>query len=346
MNTFYPLLKAFSRIRSSRVKHLGVLAFYLAKKRYIGLFLDPTQACNLKCRMCYFSGESHKLPDRSQLSLDDYKAMADAMFHRVLRLQIGCGAEPTLYHHLPEIIRIAKERGVPNISLTTNGNLLDVGKLDELVDAGLNELILSAHGLTRPTYEYLMQHARFDKFLALLDSLRQVKQRHPGFSLRVNYTVNEDNVEELALFPKVFEGLKVDVLQVRPVQDLGDSDYKNFSLDKVERCYDNVFGMLAEYARRQGTLLIVPTKANIYALTAGGEAGSDIKLNEHIQDLTHVYGRPGYLWRPDFDFRTDTFEDYCKRNGYLKEIISGVLPFVKCTPKDNYVTKPLNYTVK
>ena len=163
---------------------MGVLAFYLAKKRYLGLFLDPTQACNLKCRMCYFSGESHRLPDRSQLSLDDYKAMADSVFHRVLRLQIGCGAEPTLYPHLPELVRLAKEKGVPNVSLTTNGNLLDGEKLDELVDAGLDELILSVHGLTRPTYEYLMQHARFDKFLALLDGIRQVKSRHPDLSLR------------------------------------------------------------------------------------------------------------------------------------------------------------------
>lgn len=265
------MLKAFSRVRSSRVKHLGVLAFYLAKKRYLGLFLDPTQACNLKCRMCYFSGESHRRPDRSLLSLDDYKAMADAVFHRVLRLQIGCGAEPTLYPHLPELVRLAKEKGVPNISLTTNGNLLDGGKLDKLIDAGLDELILSVHGLTRSTYEYLMQHAQFDKFLALLDGIRQVKSRHQGFSLRINYTVNEDNVEELALFPKVFEGLKVDVLQVRPVQNLGDSDYKNFNLDKVKQCYDNVFGLLTEYARRHDTLLIVPSKANICAMTGGGE---------------------------------------------------------------------------
>ena len=340
------MLKAFSRVRSSRVKHLGVLAFYLAKKRYLGLFLDPTQACNLKCRMCYFSGESHRRPDRSLLSLDDYKAMADAVFHRVLCLQIGCGAEPTLYPHLPELVRLAKEKGVPNISLTTNGNLLDGGKLDKLIDAGLDELILSVHGLTRSTYEYLMQHAQFDKFLALLDGIRQVKSRHQGFSLRINYTVNEDNVEELALFPKVFEGLKVDVLQVRPVQNLGDSDYKNFNLDKVKQCYDNVFGLLTEYARRHDTLLIVPSKANICAMTGGGEIENEIKSNEHIQDLTHVYGRPGFLWRHDFDFRTDTFEKYCKRNGYLREVMPGVLPFVKCTPKDTYVTKPLNYTVK
>ena len=62
-----------------------MLAFYLLKKRYLGLYLDPTKACNLKCRMCFFSGESHKHPDRTQLSLDDYKSMADAMFHRVMR---------------------------------------------------------------------------------------------------------------------------------------------------------------------------------------------------------------------------------------------------------------------
>ena len=346
MNTFYPLLKVFSRMRSPWVKHVGVLAFYLARKRYLGLFLDPTQACNLKCRMCYFSGESHKLADRSQLSLDDYKCMADAMFHRVLRLQIGCGAEPTLYRSLPELVRLGKERGIPNISLTTNGNLLDEEKLEELACAGLDELILSVHGLTQPTYEYFMQHGRFSRFLSLLDAIKAVKKRHPGLQLRINYTVNEDNVEELELFPKIFEGLRVNVLQVRPVQNLGDSDYKNFRLDKVKQCYDKVFGLLKEYAGQHDTLLIIPSKANIDALTAPREVSRRLKSNEHIQDLTHVYGRPGFLWRPDFDFHTDTFEKYCRRNGYFREIMSGVLPFVKCTPKDTYVTEPLNYTVK
>lgn len=346
MYNFYSLLKIFSRIRSPWVKHVGVLAFYLSGRRYLGLFLDPTLGCNLRCRMCFFSGEGYKAPSSEQLSLDDYRSMAKAMFHRVMRLQIGCGAEPTLYRQLPELVRIGREMGIPHISLTTNGNLLDGHKLEELVAAGLGELILSVHGLTRHTYEYFMQHARFDRFTQLLDGLREVKAAHPGFRLRINYTVNEDNVEELALFPDVFANLKVDVLQVRPIQNLGDSAYSNFCLDKVKRSYDKVFGLLRSYAAKHGTTLIVPSRANLDALATGNGGGGRDEANERIQDITYVYGSPGFLWRHDFDFRHDSFEAYCKRTGYVREVLAGILPFVRHSAMQRHRTEPLNYTVK
>lgn len=58
MNKFYSLLKIFNKLHSSRLKYLGILGLYMLKKRYICLSVDPTCACNLKCRMCYFNAEN------------------------------------------------------------------------------------------------------------------------------------------------------------------------------------------------------------------------------------------------------------------------------------------------
>ena len=120
-NDFYSLLKTFSKIRSPWLRNAGVLAFYLLRKRYVGLYLDPALTCNLKCMMCYFSSEAYRHPDRTQLALDDYRHMADAIFHRVLKLQIGCGAEPTMYKDLEQLVRIGKQYGVPYICLGRRG---------------------------------------------------------------------------------------------------------------------------------------------------------------------------------------------------------------------------------
>ena len=212
-----------------------------------------------------------------------------------------------------------------------------------MAEAGLDELILSVHGLTKATYEYLMQHARFDVFMRLLGDLKEVKAKHPGFKLRINYTVNENNVDDLLLFPDVFAGLDVDVLQVRPIQNLGDSDYKNFCLDKVYERYDSVFGLLKEYAGTHGTLLIIPTKENLDVLAS--DDGQE-KAEDYFQDLTYVYGSPGFLWRKDFDFKNDTFESYCKKKGYLKAVLCGILPFMKHADMEFHKTRALNYTVK
>ena len=46
-----------------------------------------------------------------------------------MKLQIGCGAEPSLYKYNEKLIVLAKEYGVPQISYTTNGSLLDFDKI-------------------------------------------------------------------------------------------------------------------------------------------------------------------------------------------------------------------------
>lgn len=37
------------------VKLTGLAAMFRLRRRTAGVFLDPVMACNLRCRMCYFS---------------------------------------------------------------------------------------------------------------------------------------------------------------------------------------------------------------------------------------------------------------------------------------------------
>ena len=110
---FYKLLKLFSQIKSPRIKLGGLLAMHVLKKRYIGIFLDPVLACNLRCRMCYFSDAEKRKQMQGILAEEDVKLIAKALFHRALKLQIGCGAEPTLYKSLPSLVRLGKQYGIP-----------------------------------------------------------------------------------------------------------------------------------------------------------------------------------------------------------------------------------------
>ena len=48
------------------------------------------------------------------------------------------------------------------MSLVTNGQLLTEKKLRDLMDCGLNELVLLLHGVRKETYEALMKGASYD----------------------------------------------------------------------------------------------------------------------------------------------------------------------------------------
>lgn len=340
----YKLLKVYTKIRSPKVKALGLLVMHLLRRRYTCLFFDPVLACNLRCRMCYFSDAERRKTLHGMFSDADVSAIAASLFPYLMKLQIGCGAEPTLYRGLSRIVKLGKRYGVPYISITTNGNLLAEEKMLELVDAGLDEITISLHGARKETYEYFMRGADFGKFNVLLDTLRKVKRERPDFCIRVNYTVNEDNVDDLRYIPQLFDGLSVNVLQLRPVQKIGESEYSNFSMSKVLDKYDECIMSVVNYCRQNGVLCIYPSKDNIRRLSEGAEEGATDSRNGVIDMLPHFYLSPYEGWKSKIDPYHENFYDCCRRERRVGKILRFLLSSGKKEERDS--TKAMNYKVK
>ncbi|MDR0763161.1 MAG: radical SAM protein [Bacteroidales bacterium] len=327
----YVLLKLNRHIRSTRIKLLGIWLLHCFGKRYFGLFLDPVLACNLRCKMCYFSDENKRKQLKGVMKETDLSLLANAFFHRALKLQIGCGAEPSLFQHNKELISLGKSCGVPYISMTTNGNLFSYYDLQEFVTAGLNEITLSLHGVKRETYEYFMQGGSFDKFLATMDSLTKIKKQKQNFKVRLNYTVNKDNLEELQSFFSVFGAYSFDILQIRPVQKIGDTVYNDFSWKEIYDAYDAVLEKLKKECIRRNITLLMPQKEDLTK-----ENNND---NTRIAKATYFYLRPNYYWQEDFDLTADTYETYSNRKHIGWQIFKQIFYSNPKKPKSTENTK-------
>lgn len=338
----YKLLSLFGKLKSPRVKLLGLYMLHITGKRYLGVFFDPILACNFRCKMCYFSDEEKRKSLRGSLSTDDVKKAAKAIFHRTLKLQIGCGAEPTLYKELQQIVQIGKEYKIPYISLTTNGNLLTTEKLISLVKAGLNEITISTHGIKKETYENLMTHGKFDLFLQLLESIKETKRQFPDFKVRINYTMNADNIEELKNFWDIFDTIPIDILQLRPIQDIGNSEYNNFDLAKISGSFDDIITPLVESCKNKNIICLTPDKENLIALE---ENKPD--RNKIIEELTYCYLSPDVCLNENFDYKTENFEAYSKKTKRGAYILKKILSKVDGTiDKEKEVTRKMNYSIK
>ena len=340
----YQWLKWFGRLKNQRIRLGGVLFLHVCRRRYLGVFLDPVMACNLRCQMCYFSDPECRKTLVGKLTWEDIEAIARAFFRRTLKLQIGCGAEPTLYDRLTDIVRLGRQYNIPYISLTTNGQLLTYDKLKALAEAGLDEITVSAHGLVRETYERFMVNGRFDLFRQLLTDVTRLKQEYPRFKLRINYTLNEDNVEELIVFEDVVGTMPVDVLQLRPIQPLGQTAYRHFSLQKVLDGYDRILLPLVRVCRDRGIVCMVPTRENLLTLEKdGGESEPD----NVVEELTYCYLSPNACWKEGFDYHHDTFEKYCRRTHRATYILRRMFgPLKKSRKKHKEITRKLNYSIK
>ena len=211
-----------------------------------------------------------------------------------------------------------------------------------MVVAGLDEISLSTHGIRKETYEHLMTNGKYDLFLQLLDNLKEVKKQYPDFRIRINYTMNEDNTEELKDFWKVFGDIPLNILQLRPVQEIGNSEYQNFSLQKISELLDSVVNPLVEECKRKGIICMAPEHKNLQIL----EQETPDK-DKTFEELTYCYVSARSCWNEDFDYHTETFESYCRRKRMGKYILQKLFSRTENKlDKPKHVTRKMNYSVK
>lgn len=343
----YTLLRYFSHLGGSRMKLAALWLMHVLHRRYIGIFIDTILACNYRCRMCFFSNEQERSKRRGgRLTTDQLEHIAHAFFHRAIKLQIGCGAEPTVdFEGALKLVELGKRYDVPYIALTTNGALLTYDKLHALLDLGLDEITISLHGIHRATYENMMgPTANYDRFLDLLSSIKQMKTQYPRFNVRVNYTMNADNVDELADFDTLFADIPINQLQLRPIRQIGDSDYTNFDLTHVVESLETVVRPLAQRCRKKGITVLFPERSNIERYAKQEKVDSRANL---IPLFTYYNITPQNYAHQDLRMNEETYEDYSRRAHMAMRLLKGVFASKEtCAAEEKSLSNSLNYDIR
>lgn len=330
MRAIYQLVKLNRAVSSRRAKIAAVLLADLLHLRHLFVRFDPILACNLRCAMCHFSDPRFRKANKGMLNMDAIRRIGDQLFPRTLQFVLGCGAEPTLHRDFLDIVALAKSHRIPFVSLVTNAQKLDTATLHRLAELRLSEIVISLHGVHQSTYESLMVNASYSKLHEVLGILRTVKVDRPRMapSARLNYTVNPDNLAELESFFEVFGSYPIDTLQVRPIVDLGDTAYKNKNISAYGSRYERVIAKLRKECEDRGTALLAAHTLSSAATKAGA-----------VLPYVLRYVSPQVVWRPDFDWQSETYAGYCRRIGWRKHLARRVLaPGKAAEGMENYLT--------
>jgi radical SAM protein with 4Fe4S-binding SPASM domain len=151
--------------------------------------IESTNYCNIKCIMCP-RGE----PDVMTRALGH---MDNALFRRILD-QAAFFSEPCWFHwfgepllnpRLFDQIALAKQR-IPNLGISTNATLLHARHADQILDSGLDTLLIAIDGATKEVYErtrkgpFAFEMVR-DNILQFLARKRQRRQHRPRAILSI-----------------------------------------------------------------------------------------------------------------------------------------------------------------
>jgi MoaA/NifB/PqqE/SkfB family radical SAM enzyme len=314
---FYQLLNLNTVVRSHRVKFAGLLGLYWLRRRHLWLRFDPVMSCNLRCQMCYFSDPAFTKENTGRFDPAEIERIAEVFFPWAVQLYVGCGTEPTTYRGFVDIVALGKKYKVPMVGMVTNGQLLAPEHLEKLVDLGLDELTLSTHGVARETYERMMRRASFDKFLEVLDQLEAIKKRRGATrpQLRLNYTVNAQNLEELAGFFDVYGKYTLRTLQVRPIVDLGNTECTEKDIAPHVARYNQILGGIEQTCREKGIRLL----ANYEDVTYQKKTTRAALAPEVV-----VYLSPQDLSKPGFEWRHESYLEYCRRTRWSRSLLRKV----------------------
>ncbi|GIW34021.1 GTP 3',8-cyclase MoaA [Meiothermus sp.] len=125
------------------------------------LRLSVTPRCNLHCLYCHPLGWEQSEPPGT-ISVEDTHHFLQAMQMLGLESVRFTGGEPLVRKELPQMIAVAKELGIQDIAITTNG-LLFARKAKELMNAGLKRINLSMDAVTPEVFKAMTRGGQVEK---------------------------------------------------------------------------------------------------------------------------------------------------------------------------------------
>lgn len=177
--------------------------------------IELSSRCNFKCITCKHG--------YSEYGEDLSFAVCDMLINDVLPgldvLELQGTGESLLCTRTRDFIKAASANNV-EITLITNGSLLDDDIIKELVMAG-TQLVLSLDGSNETLYAKHRPIGNFSKIIGNIERLNTIRQMNAttGFSLVVNMVLTKLNCNDIPEMINILSKLKVDYLFVSEVRE-------------------------------------------------------------------------------------------------------------------------------
>ncbi len=179
-----------------RACRLGLLG---SDPRFLTLVVDPSNKCNLRCRMCYFRYDPVFKAPPVFLTPEQFRSMTQNLLAHTRTLTLSCGNEPLTSPYFVDLLQAVGRYRPPHLDFVTNGLLLTPRVSEAISACGVTEVMISVDAPRQATYEAIRVGADFKRLLKNLETLVAVREKAGKSTprLRFNVTLMRSNIEEL-----------------------------------------------------------------------------------------------------------------------------------------------------
>lgn len=229
LRTYYRLREFLKRKADLRFLLYRLRWNYASACDYVGKFpvnldIEPTEACNLQCVMCPtgFAGPD----DPRMMDMGLAKRLIDqAAENGTYSVKFTFRGEPAIHRGLVEMVRYAKQRGIPEVQFTTNGIPFTERKIRDLIDAGLDRIIFSIDGADKQTVERIRLGVNYERLVENVLTFYRIREelgRVKPF-IRVQMVRMKINQDQVGKFIEIWKPYADDI-RIADVTNRGQGD--------------------------------------------------------------------------------------------------------------------------
>ncbi|NLV17236.1 MAG: radical SAM protein [Syntrophomonadaceae bacterium] len=170
------------------------------------VLIDTISYCNLKCSMCGHKGMKRK---RGRMDFNLYCKIIDEIAARDkdIRVWLVFFGEALLLKKdvIYKMIKYAKQQGLTDVVLNSNGNLLDKEMAQVLIEAGLDAIYVGIDSTQPEVYSRIRVGGNYERVvenvIGLIKLKKELKSEKPEvFTQFVVMDENENQVDEFVRF--------------------------------------------------------------------------------------------------------------------------------------------------
>jgi radical SAM protein with 4Fe4S-binding SPASM domain len=184
--------------------------------RFLSVFIDQNNRCNLRCRMCGFSDSRVAALRKFDLPRAAYDRIAADVFPRASRLCLSLFTEPLMTRDFPSRLAAVRRYGVPFSEFYTNATVLTDEAVDAIEAAGITRVTVSIDGGTKEVFESIRVGASFE---TVIRNYRRLRCRR-----RINHVLMEENIDSFGEMLALVESLAPEEIVVRPVSRMSNAE--------------------------------------------------------------------------------------------------------------------------
>lgn len=188
-------LEPGSRVKLAQLRDR--LVIHRPTTRLSRVYIEPTTACNLQCRMCMRNVWGEPIGHMEWRTFSRILESILALEQPPSVLFGGLG-EPLMHPDVPRMVGEVKRMGCA-VEMITNGMLLDRARTSALLDAGLDILWVSIDGASPECYVDVRREGEWSRVMENLERLRDLKiqKRSELPEIGISFVAMRRNLAEL-----------------------------------------------------------------------------------------------------------------------------------------------------